>query len=153
MRNRTSHAFLTLRRRQLDARLGAAAFPAPPRDGWIKSIRTALGMSASQLGRRLRISQQGALDLERREREESITVAKLRQVASALGCELHFALVPKPSLEETVQQQAVVKARDERDRIAHTMRLEAQEEGVEGALAAGADAASWTTTRIARLWD
>jgi hypothetical protein len=99
------------------------------------------------------MTQQGALDLERRERNGSITVGKLSEAAAALNCELRVIFVPRQSLEETVARQAEAKTRAERNSIVHTMRLEGQDEGVEAALIQGQANKAWLTTRIARLWD
>lgn len=145
--------FLALQRRQLDARLRDTPSIQAPSEGWIRTIRTALGMSAAQLGRRLGMSPQGASDLERREKDGSITIAKLREAAAALNCELKTVFVPKPSLESTVRLQAEAKARAERQQVVHTMRLEAQDEEVEKALDQRNALEAWLTTRLARLWD
>lgn len=155
-RSRSSHEFLALQRRQLDAKLGREAglrAVETPKRGWLRAIRVALGMTSAQLGKRLGMSPQGALDLERREASGTITVASLRKAAAALNCDLVVALVPRTSLEETVREQARTRAADERNRVVHTMRLEAQDEGVEAALDQRRDVESWATTRIGQLWD
>jgi predicted DNA-binding mobile mystery protein A len=110
-------------------------------------------MSARQLGKRLGLTQQAVADLERRERSGSITVSTLAAVAEALNCELSVVFRPKSSLEETVRAQAKAKARDEHDRILHTMRLEAQDEGVDGVLDKSTALDKWVATRLAQLWD
>lgn len=145
--------FLALQRKQLDAKFSAAANVKPPRNGWIRTMRTALGMSAAQLGKRLGVSRQEAADLERRERSGSITLSTLAKVAEALDCDLQVTFVPKTSLDETVRRQAAAKARAERNRVLHTMRLEAQDEGVDDALAQRHGAGDWLTARVATLWD
>ena len=150
--NRTPK-FLSLQRRQLDTRLKSLPRVASPRGGWTRALRTALGMSAAQLGKKLGMTQQGVLDLERRETNGSITISKLSEAAAALNCELQVIFVPKQSLEETVRLQAEAKARDERNRIVHTMRLEAQHDGVDEALNDSSASDVWMTTRISRLWD
>lgn len=155
-RKRQSPEFLALARRQLDLKLKRSkklATLSIPTRGWIRAIRTALGMTAVQFGKRLGMSPQGALDLERRELNETITVSKLRQAADGLNCELHIAFVPRTSLDQLVQHQARLKARQERNRIVHTMRLEAQEGGVESALDMNKSVESWLTARLSRLWD
>src|SRR3989338_4545504 len=108
-RSSRSPKFLAIQRRQLDARLTDTALISAPHDGWVKTIRLALGMTAAQLGKRLGMSQQGAIDLERREKDGSITLAKLGKAAAALNCELKVGFVPRPSLEETVRIQAEAK--------------------------------------------
>ena len=146
---------VSLSRRQLDAKLqGATAireFAAAQRS-WIRTIRTALGMSADQLGKRLGMSQQGVSDLERREANGTITLAKLGEAAHALGCDAVVVFVPREPLEEIVQRQARAKAKAERNRLVHTMRLEAQESGVEAALDPVKASREWLTTRLRELW-
>jgi len=152
-RTSRSPELLALQRQQLDARLsGLPEFPNPA-DGWIRTIRNALAMTAAQLGKRMGLSPQGVLDTERRESDGSLTLGKLRTAAAALGCEVRIAFVPRPSLEGIVREQAAQKARDERNRLVHTMRLEAQEEGVAQVLDEGRAREALLTTRIAQLWD
>jgi len=50
-----------------------------PPTGWIKAIRTAIGMSMQQLGNKLNVSKQGIMDMEKREIEGSITIRSLRK--------------------------------------------------------------------------
>ncbi|MBK8425272.1 MAG: helix-turn-helix domain-containing protein [Lewinellaceae bacterium] len=64
-----------------------------PGEGWIYSIRTALGMSLKQLGRRLKMTPQGIKDIERREKDGSLTLQRLREVAAALDMQLVYGLV------------------------------------------------------------
>jgi predicted DNA-binding mobile mystery protein A len=152
-RMRRSPEFLALKRKQLDARLNLIPKSPAPRDGWIRTIRSALGMSAAQLGRRLGLSQQGVADLERREKSGAISIATLATAAEALNCELHILLRPKSSLEEVVRAQAEATARDERDRVVHTMRLEAQDEGLDELFDERKAREAWMTERLGRLWD
>jgi len=112
-----------------------------------------LGMTATQLAKRLRITPQSVLDLEKREVAGTITIATLQKTAHALDCHLLVALVPHQGLEKAVEQQAMSKARAERNQIIHTMGLEAQGNGVSEALDLEKIAESWRTTRRARLWD
>ena len=106
-----------------------------------------------QMGSRLRISPQAVRDIEQREQSETISVANLREAAEALNCELQFVLIPKPSLESSIRSQALLKARAERNRLMHTMRLEAQSEGVEHVLDLENAVEEWIVERAARLWD
>jgi predicted DNA-binding mobile mystery protein A len=155
-RPRLSAKFAALQRKQLDAKLSAGHWllqNEQPRDGWIRTIRSALGMTAVQLAKRLGMSPQAVFDLERREATERITVATLKTAAHALNCEVFVAFIPKTSLEQTVLDQAKAKAGHERDRVVHTMRLEAQDEGVAVALGENENVESWLTTRAAHLWD
>jgi predicted DNA-binding mobile mystery protein A len=144
---------LALQRRQLDARLRKLPSVATPRGGWIRTIRQSLGMTMKQLAMRLRMSPQSVLDLEARETSETISLAKLREAAEALNCELKVVFVPAPSLEETVKRQATIKAREERARLIHTMQLAGQGEGVADVLDERMAVNRWLSERPRRLWD
>jgi len=147
--------FHRLQRSQLDAKLANPELRAlqEPRSGWIRTIRSALGMSADQLGKRLNMTRQGVIDLERRELEGTVSIGTLRKAAEALNSDLIIAIAPKGSLEETVRRQAERKATEERNRLLHTMRLESQESGVADALDLEKGIQSWLTQRAKRLWD
>jgi len=119
----------SLRLRQVDesirpwSRLSAAG---PPRGGWVKSIRQALGMSTAQLGRRMGVTRQGVTDLERRETQRAVTLAALERAAQALDADLVYAIVPRTGLAEMVREQARKTADAQLNRVAHSMRLEDQ---------------------------
>src|SRR5271169_1478480 len=120
--------FKDLKQRQLDAGLTCwrnAELPARPPSGWIKAIREALGMPAVYLAKRLGIVQSSVHRLEKSEADDTISLGSLRRAAEALGCELHYALVPKKSLGQTLEAQAEKVARERMVAVAHTMALEA----------------------------
>lgn len=145
--------FLELQRKQLDAKIQSVRKISSPRDGWIRAVRSALAMSVGQLAQRLGMTPQGARELERREKDGSITLNTLSRVAEVLGCELRIAFVARGSLEKTFQEQLQLKAREERDRIVHTMRLEGQETGTLSTLKRVTDAEPQSPARLRRLWD
>lgn len=121
--------FSDLKLRQLDAALNrwrSADLPLRPPSGWIKAIRQALGMTAAELARRLGVGLPAATRLELSEAEDRITLSTLRRAAEALGCELHYALVPRQSLTDTLEARATELARQRMASISHTMALEAQ---------------------------
>lgn len=99
----------------------------PPPRGWVRTIREALGMSVPQLARRLRVTRQTIADLERREIEGSTTLAALRKAANAMNCDVVYAIVPRRDLNALLENQARQRASSEVKKVAHTMRLEAQD--------------------------
>jgi predicted DNA-binding mobile mystery protein A len=148
--------FQALEQKQLDAKLNQVSghhSVEPPRTGWIRSVRLALGMTAAQLGKRLRTSPQSVLTLEKREVAGTITLASLDKAARALNCELRVVFVSNRGTAQTVEERAMERARAERNRIVHTMGLEAQAGGVAEALDLEKIAESWRTERRSRLWD
>lgn len=118
-----------LARQHLDRRFAALRktgdFARPPR-GWIKAIREALGLSTTQLAKRLRVSQTRVSQMEKAETESAIRLQTLKQVAEALDCTLVYALVPNKPLEEMVRDRAAHIADLQLARTNHTMRLENQ---------------------------
>lgn len=122
-------AFSELKLRQLDATLNRwreADLPRRPPSGWIKAIREGLGMAATHLAERLGVTTSTVTRLEGSEADDTISLASLRRAAEALGCELHYALVPRQSLEQTVEARANALARQRMAAISHSMALEAQ---------------------------
>lgn len=121
--------FRDLQLQQMDNLLATwktAQLSARPKAGWVRAIREALGMSAAAFARRLGMSQAGVHKLEAAEAAEVITLGSLRKLAEALNCELHYALVPRTSLTQTMQDQAQTVARNRLQPIAHSMALEDQ---------------------------
>ncbi len=92
------------------------AFPrmkseAVPRAGWIREIRTALGLSQSQLAKRAGLSRATVQQMERAEAERRITVASLDKLAAAMGCQVAIAILPRDgTLEDVRRRQALAKA-------------------------------------------
>jgi predicted DNA-binding mobile mystery protein A len=117
-------------RERLDDRLAplkpAERFRAPPK-GWVRAIRDALGMSGVQYARRLRVRPPSVAALEASEESGAIQLKTLRRAAEALDCTLVYALVPNGSLEGAIRARARKIALRDLGRVAHTMKLEAQE--------------------------
>lgn len=121
--------FSELQLRQLDAALDrwrSADLPARPPSGWLKAIRQALGMTATHLARRLGVTTSTLTRLELSEADDTISLATLRRAAEALGCELHYALVPRQPLATTLEERASRLAQQQMAAISHSMALEAQ---------------------------
>jgi predicted DNA-binding mobile mystery protein A len=97
-----------------------------PKDGWVRTIRSALGMSMAQLGSRIDLSQPRIHAIEKAEVDGTITMNTLRKVADALNCELVYALLPRKGLEAMREQQAMLVAERLMSRVSHTMALEKQ---------------------------
>jgi predicted DNA-binding mobile mystery protein A len=141
-------------RSQLDERfrkLGPAKRYAPPVRGWIKAIRTALGMSTAQVARRLRVKQPSLVALEQSEAKGTIELATLRRVAEALDCTLVYALVPNKPLETMVRDRARAFARRRRGPVEHSMLLEDQTVNVKSAEAGLDEIVRETNPRL--FWD
>ncbi|HET9058208.1 MAG TPA: mobile mystery protein A [Chitinophagaceae bacterium] len=116
---------------QLDSKMQAFAIlqkMAPPPTGWIKAIRTAIGMSLKQLSNRLSITRQSVQEIEQREKDGSITIKSLREAAKALDMNLVYGFIPVDgSLEVLIERRAKELATQIVLRTSNSMRLEDQE--------------------------
>jgi len=97
-----------------------------PNRGWVRAIREALGMTTTQLSSRLGVSQSRVVAMEVAEQTGSLTIKNLARAANALDCELVYALVPRHSLQEMVEQRVKQKASNSIAAISHSMMLEDQ---------------------------
>jgi predicted DNA-binding mobile mystery protein A len=99
-----------------------------PPTGWIKAVRMALGMSLQQLANRISITKQSVQEMEKREKEGSISLKSLRDAAQALDMEFVYGFVPKDgSLDALIDRKSEEFATKIVNRTSQTMRLEDQE--------------------------
>lgn len=115
-----------LRLSQVERAVKQASVPPRPSIGWIQTIRTALGMTTSQLAARMGVTQSTLAELEQSEAAGKITLHSLLRAADAMDCDLQYVLVPRNSLKKRVENQAEAIARQRVSRVFHTMRLENQ---------------------------
>lgn len=110
------------------ASYSSVANMARPPFGWIKTVRTSIGMSLEQLGNKLGMTRQSVLHLEKREASGSITINALEEAAKALDMRLVYGLVPLDgSLEQLIERKAAKMAAEIVMRTSATMKLEDQE--------------------------
>jgi predicted DNA-binding mobile mystery protein A len=115
--------------RQLDQRFSAfrpLSASQRPSKGWVRAIRTALGMTTAQFARRLGMAQPSLIELEKSEASNTITLRTLERAAEALGCRVVYALIPEEPLTETVRKRALSLAERKLASVNQTMRLEDQ---------------------------
>ncbi len=148
----------SLQLQQLNSKmLGFAALKqvTMPPTGWIKAIRTAIGMTMQQLGNKLNVSKQGVMDIEKREKDGSITIKSLREIATAMDMQLVYGFVPNDgSLEALIEKRAKELATQIVLRTANTMKLEDQansKKRIEAAIKERATAIQNEMPKI--LWD
>ncbi len=118
-------------RKQLDDKLLAlqqAGTVIPPASGWIYAIRYALNMSLRQLGQRLSITPQSVKEIEEREKNGTISVKVLRQVAAALNMKFFYGFIPEDkTIEGIIEKRALELAEKIVERTSIHMNLEDQE--------------------------
>jgi XRE family transcriptional regulator, regulator of sulfur utilization len=98
-----------------------------PSYGWLRAVREALGLTLNQVGQNMHASRQRIKNFEDAERQDRITLASLRRVAEAMGCELVYAIVPKSgSFAELAERPTRERAARDVKSVLHTMALEGQ---------------------------
>lgn len=115
-------------RRYLDIKfrnIDLEAFARPPK-GWIRAIRDALGITTTQLAKRLGVAHPRIIAMEKDEILGSLKLSTLERVADALDCQLVYAFVPRQGLAAMVQAQAEKKAKVLLKNVEHSMLLEDQ---------------------------
>ncbi len=127
---KTSRKNITIQRQLLDKKLRAWEYlreDKRPPSGWLKAVRTALGMNSRQLAERLGVSQPSVSLLEQREPTGKVTLELLNKAAKAMGCKVVYAIVPEAwDLETLVDKRARELASELVANVEHSMRLEAQ---------------------------
>lgn len=97
-----------------------------PPEGWIATVRKALGMSGPQLAKRLRVTRARINKAERAESGGGVTLKTMRSVAEAMGCRFVYAIVPEDQIESVIAAQARKKARAVVSKASDHMALELQ---------------------------
>lgn len=97
-----------------------------PKNGWVKAVREALGLTTAQLGERMGIPSSNITLLENREVNKKTSLETIERAAQAMGCKFVYAIVPETSLEDIVRAQAMKSAKAILQEVHHHMKLEKQ---------------------------
>ncbi len=80
---------------------------AMPERGWINLIRNTINISEEQFSDRLKLNRGGIFSLERSEKDGSISIDTLSEVAEALEMKLIYAIIPKDgTLDQFISRKA-----------------------------------------------
>lgn len=143
--------------KQFDKKLGALICIkrfAKPKNGWIATIRSLIGMSQTQLAKKLGQSRGGVNSAEAREANGSITLSSLQKMAEALDCEFFYVFMPRQgSIEEMLKKRAHEIARNAVMSSLQHMTLEDQaaKDDIETQIEILAD--DLLHQNLKRLWD
>ncbi len=97
-----------------------------PQEGWLRTVRTALGMSGPQLAKRLGVTKARISKAEQDEPSGSVTLKTMQAMAEAMDCKFVYAVVPKQDVEDIIKQRAIEKAKVQVKSASTQMALEAQ---------------------------
>lgn len=96
------------------------------RDGWIKYMRTALGLTLNELDALASLSLGSVAQAERREVDGRVSLSTLKKMADAMNCDLVYAFVPRTDLKTMIHDQAYKKASQALGQADLHMKLENQ---------------------------
>ncbi len=97
-----------------------------PKSGWIRAIRKSLGMTITQLAKKLKVSTERISYLEKNEVSGAVTINSMRKVANELNCVFVYGIVPRESLKQIIVNRAEIVAKKIIKNSSHTMLLEKQ---------------------------
>lgn len=98
-----------------------------PREGWIATVRKALGMSGAQLARRLGLTRARVSQMENAESRGSVTLKSMQAAAEAMNCRFVYAIIPASgSMDTLLTDHARKKAEALVKRASQHMALENQ---------------------------
>jgi predicted DNA-binding mobile mystery protein A len=98
-----------------------------PPEGWLATARKALGMSGSQVARRLGVTRSRISQAEQSELSGGATLKTMHSIAEAMGCRFVYAVVPVGgNVEDLVKRQALRKAQAIVQKAGTHMALELQ---------------------------
>lgn len=108
---------------QASAQLKGMALPP---EGWLCTVRNALGMSAAALARRLGKTRALVSNTEKAELEGGVTLKAMQSMAEAMNCRFVYAIIPKDSVDSILRSRAYEKARKLVEAGSKHMALEQQ---------------------------
>jgi predicted DNA-binding mobile mystery protein A len=108
-----------------NARGDFAKIRVPP-EGWMRTMRKALGMSGAQLARRMSVTRARVAHAEHAELSGSTTLKSMQMAAEAMGCRFVYAIVPAENTQALIEAQARLKAAAIVGTASRHMALESQ---------------------------
>lgn len=98
----------------------------PASEGWLKTVRKALGMSGTQLAKRLGVTKGRISQAESAELSGNATLRSMQNMAEAMGCRFVYAVIPEKEIESMIKERATLKAKEQIKAASTQMALEAQ---------------------------
>ena len=114
-------------RNLVDAAAASIAGVKAPPEGWLRTVRSALGMSGADVAKAMGVTRARVTTAERAELTGSITLKSMQATAEAMGCRFVYAIIPASGdVEDLIAAQARKKAAAIVDTASKHMALENQ---------------------------
>jgi predicted DNA-binding mobile mystery protein A len=91
------------------AAVSFAGLKTPP-EGWLRTIRNALGMSGAELAKKMGVTRARVTQAEHAELTGGVTLKSMQATAEAMGCRFVYAIIPPGRIEDIIMVQARKKA-------------------------------------------
>lgn len=116
---------------RISALRAAQASAVRPVRGWLRAVRSVLGLSQQNVAKKIATTQQSYADLEAAEQRGAISLNSLQRAAEAMDCELVYFIVPREAVARTYGElaQAHDPAFKHLQATEHSMSLENQAVG------------------------
>jgi predicted DNA-binding mobile mystery protein A len=92
-----------------DTTASLAGLKTPP-EGWLRTVRKALGISAAELARKMGVTRARVSQAEHAELTGGVTLKSMQATAEAMGCRFVYAIIPPGRIEDVIMAQARKKA-------------------------------------------
>jgi len=84
----------------------ALASALKPARGWLRAVRSVLGLSQQDVAKKISTTRQSYAGLEAAEQRGAISLNSLQRAAEAMDCELVYFLVPREGVARTYRELA-----------------------------------------------
>jgi predicted DNA-binding mobile mystery protein A len=92
-----------------DTTASLAGLKTPP-EGWLRTVRKALGISGAELARKMGVTRARVSQAEHAELTGGVTLKSMQATAEAMGCRFVYAIIPPGRIEDVIMAQARKKA-------------------------------------------
>src|SRR5216684_5295511 len=108
-----------------NAAASVAGLKTPP-EGWLRTVRSALGMSGAEVAKKMRVTRARVTQAEHAELTGGVTLKSMQAAAEAVGCRFVYAIVPPARIEDIIIAQARKRALSIVGTASEHMALESQ---------------------------
>lgn len=92
------------------AATSVASLKIPP-EGWLRTVRNALGMSGADVAKKMGVTRARVTQAEQAELTGGVTLKSMQATAEAMGCRFVYAIVPPSGrIEDIIMTEARKKA-------------------------------------------
>jgi len=93
-----------------NAAVSLAGLKTPP-EGWLRTVRNALGMSGTEVAKKVGVTRARVTQAEQAELKGGVTLKSMQAMAEAMGCRFVYAIIPPSGrIEDIITSQARKKA-------------------------------------------